>query len=115
MEHPLQHIVQQVNEAASLDEALAIIVSRVKEITGADVCFVFLKEATTGHYVLTASEGLYPEAVKIIPTPFSPLAVAVGWITIVTVVPGRWAQACRRKMPPLAEIKPPAYSADRHE
>ena len=63
MEHPLQHIVQQVNEAASLDEALAIIVSRVKETTGADVCFVFLKEATTGHYVLTASEGLYPESV----------------------------------------------------
>ena len=41
----LQHIVQQVNEAASLDEALAIIVSRVKEAMGADVCFVFLKDA----------------------------------------------------------------------
>ncbi|HEX2245918.1 MAG TPA: phosphoenolpyruvate--protein phosphotransferase [Gammaproteobacteria bacterium] len=59
----LQHIVQQVNEAASLDEALAIIVSRVKEAMGADVCFVFLKDATTGHYVLTASDGLYPESV----------------------------------------------------
>ena len=59
----LQHIVQQVNEAANLDEALAIIVHRVKEAMAVDVCSVYIKNATTGHYVLMASEGLNPESV----------------------------------------------------
>jgi len=59
----LQHIVQQVNEAANLDQALAIIVRRVKEAMAVDVCSVCIKNATTGHYVLMASEGLNPESV----------------------------------------------------
>lgn len=59
----LQHIVQQVNEAANLDEALAIIVHRVKEAMAVDVCSVYIKNATTGHYVLMASDGLNPESV----------------------------------------------------
>ena len=44
----LQHIVQQVNEAANLDEALAIVVSRVKEAMAVDVCSVCIKNVTTG-------------------------------------------------------------------
>jgi phosphotransferase system, enzyme I, PtsP len=59
----LQHIVQQVNEAANLDEALAIIVHRVKEAMAVDVCSVYIKNATTGYYVLMASDGLNPESV----------------------------------------------------
>lgn len=59
----LQHIVQQVNEAADLEEALAIIVHRVKEAMAVDVCSVYIKNATTGHYVLMASDGLNPESV----------------------------------------------------
>ncbi|MGH8607440.1 MAG: GAF domain-containing protein [Gammaproteobacteria bacterium] len=59
----LQHIVQQVNEAANLDEALAIIVHRVKEAMAADACSVCIKNATADHYVLMASDGLNPESV----------------------------------------------------
>lgn len=59
----LQHIVQQVNAAGSLEEALAIIVHRVKEAMDVDVCSVFVKDTTTGHYVLKASDGLNPESV----------------------------------------------------
>ncbi|MGH8628611.1 MAG: putative PEP-binding protein, partial [Gammaproteobacteria bacterium] len=59
----LQHIVQQVNEAANLDEALAIIVHRVKEAMAADACSVCIKNATADRYVLMASDGLNPESV----------------------------------------------------
>ena len=59
----LQHIVQQVNEAANLDEALAIIVHGVKEAMAVDVCSVCIKNATADHYVLMASDGLNPESV----------------------------------------------------
>ena len=59
----LQDIIQQVNAAASLDEALTIIVRRVKQAMVADACSVFVRNATTDQYVLMASEGLNPEAV----------------------------------------------------
>ncbi len=59
----LQHIVERVNEAANLDEALAIIVRRVKDAMAADVCSVYIKDVITGHYVLLASDGLHPESV----------------------------------------------------
>lgn len=59
----LQHIVQQVNGAANLEEALAIVVHRVKEAMGVDVCSVFVSDAATGYYVLRASDGLNPASV----------------------------------------------------
>lgn len=59
----LQRIVQQVNGAGSLEEALAVVVHRVKETMGVDVCSVFVRDAATGYYVLRASDGLNPESV----------------------------------------------------
>lgn len=59
----LQHIVQQVNEAPNLHDALVIIVHRVKEAMAVDACSVYLKNATTDRYVLMASDGLNPESV----------------------------------------------------
>ena len=59
----LQDIVQQVNAAVSLDEAVTIVVRRVKQAMVADACSVFVRDSTTDQYVLMASEGLNPEAV----------------------------------------------------
>lgn len=59
----LRRIVQEVNASASLDEALAIIVRRVKAAMAVDVCSVYLTDSVTGQYVLMATDGLNPEAV----------------------------------------------------
>ncbi len=59
----LEHIVRQVNHAASLEEALGIVVQQVKEAMGVDVSSVYVKDRDTGHYVLRASDGLNPGSV----------------------------------------------------
>ncbi|CAK0741613.1 phosphoenolpyruvate-protein phosphotransferase PtsP [Gammaproteobacteria bacterium] len=59
----LRRIVQEVNIAGDLDESLAIIVSRVREAMGADVCSVYLTDPRDGYQVLMATDGLNPEAV----------------------------------------------------
>src|SRR5512144_2035878 len=59
----LQDIVQQVNAASSLDEAVTVVVRRVKQAMVADACSVFVRDSTTDQYVLMASEGLNPKAV----------------------------------------------------
>jgi phosphotransferase system enzyme I (PtsP) len=59
----LRRIVQEVGSVADLDEALAIIVRRVKEAMFLDACSVYLREGDSGEYVLRATEGLNPEAV----------------------------------------------------
>ena len=61
----LRRIVQEVNLAHNLDQALNVIVRRVKNVMNADVCSVYL--TTENHkedeYVLMATEGLNPEAI----------------------------------------------------
>lgn len=59
----LQHIVQLVNDAANLDEALALVVREVKSAMGVDVCSVYIKDAVAGVNVLRASDGLNPASV----------------------------------------------------
>ncbi len=59
----LQDVVQQVNGAATLEEALEIVVHRVKEAMGVDVCSVYVKDPDSGHYVLRATDGLNPDSV----------------------------------------------------
>lgn len=54
----LQRIVREVNSATSLDEALGIIVRRIKEAMSVDVCSVYLIEKQRKDYVLLASDGL---------------------------------------------------------
>lgn len=59
----LRRIVQDVNAAHNLDEALTLIVERVKAAMHADVCSVYLVDPETGEYVLMETDGLRPSAV----------------------------------------------------
>ncbi len=59
----LRRLIQEVNVARNLEQALTIIVQRIKEIIEADVCSVYLADSNSQHYVLMATEGLQPEAV----------------------------------------------------
>ena len=59
----LRRIVQEVNAAQDLEQALAIIVLRVKQAMSADVCSVYLTDIAQQEYVLMASDGLNPHAV----------------------------------------------------
>lgn len=59
----LSRIVQAVSTASDLDEAARIIVRRVKEAMGVNMCSVFLTDESAGQYVLMATDGLAPSAV----------------------------------------------------
>ncbi|MCB1687946.1 MAG: phosphoenolpyruvate--protein phosphotransferase [Halioglobus sp.] len=61
----LRQIVQEVNAAGGLDEALQIIVSRVRAAMNTQVCSVFLRDASSGRYVFQATQGLNPEMVGV--------------------------------------------------
>jgi phosphotransferase system enzyme I (PtsP) len=59
----LRRIIQEVNSAADLDQALDIIVQRVRESVAVDVASVYLKTPDSVEYVLSATEGLRKDAV----------------------------------------------------
>ena len=59
----LRRIVQEVNNAPDLEHALTIIVQRVKETVGADVCSVYLNDYDNRRHILQATDGLRPAAV----------------------------------------------------
>jgi len=59
----LRQIVQAVNNARNLDQALSIIVTRVKEAMSVDVCSIYLCDEGQQQHVLMATEGLNPESV----------------------------------------------------
>ena len=59
----LRRIVQEVNSAPDLEEALRLIVHLVREAIKADVCSVYLMDFTHKRYALMATEGLNPDAV----------------------------------------------------
>ncbi len=54
----LRKIVQQVNAAEGLAEALEIIVASVRESMGTEVCSVYMRDLETGGLVLRATRGL---------------------------------------------------------
>lgn len=62
MLNSLRSIVLEVNAARELKTALAIIVTRVKQVMTTQVCSVYLRDAT-GEYVLMATDGLNSDAV----------------------------------------------------
>lgn len=66
----LRRIVQEVNSAHNLNEALALIVERVKHAMGADVCSVYLADDERRELVLMATDGLRPSAVGKVRLPF---------------------------------------------
>ena len=59
----LRSIVQEVNGARDLQEALDIIVSRVQGAMNTEVCSVYLLDPETNRYILMATEGLYKKAI----------------------------------------------------
>ncbi|OEY66611.1 phosphoenolpyruvate--protein phosphotransferase [Marinobacter sp. X15-166B] len=75
----LRSLVQEVNSARDLNEALDIIVSRVQKAVGTDVCSVYMLDPTTDRYILMATEGLYRQAVgKVSIAPSEGLVGLVG-------------------------------------
>ena len=60
----LRRIVQDVNNAKDLEQALQLIVNRVKEAMGVDLCSVYLTDSLRQQHVLMATNGLNPEAVR---------------------------------------------------
>ncbi|MGM8226115.1 phosphoenolpyruvate--protein phosphotransferase [Cellvibrio sp. ARAG 10.3] len=62
MLNSLRSIVQEVNAARDMKTALAIIVTRVKQAMGTQVCSVYLSNPK-GDYVLMATDGLNADAV----------------------------------------------------
>ncbi len=75
----LRRIVQEVNEAPDLEQALAVIVRRVKQTLGADVCSVYLTDFDTREHVLQATDGLRPEAVGNVRLPLN--RGLIGWVS----------------------------------
>ena len=62
MLNTLRKIVQEVNAAKDLKAALGIIVQRVREAMGTQVCSVYLLDPETNRFVLMATEGLTKKA-----------------------------------------------------
>ena len=50
----LRSLVQEVNSARDLQEALEIIVSRVQKAMGTEVCSVYLLDPASNRYILMA-------------------------------------------------------------
>ncbi len=63
MLNTLRRIIQAVNDARDLDQALDVIVHEVREAMAADVCSVYLTNEESQEHVLMATEGLDPESV----------------------------------------------------
>nr|MBS0020066.1 phosphoenolpyruvate-protein phosphotransferase PtsP [Gammaproteobacteria bacterium] len=63
MLNSLGHIVQDVNSAPNLEEAVWLIVRRTREVMSTDVCSVYLSDETSRRHVLMATEGLRASAV----------------------------------------------------
>ena len=79
MLNTLRKIVQEVNSAKDLKSALGIIVLRVKEAMGSQVCSVYLLDPETNRFVLMATEGLNKRSIgKVSMAPNEGLVGLVG-------------------------------------
>lgn len=79
MLNTLRKIVQEVNAAKDLKAALTIIVQRVKEAMGSQVCSVYLLDPETNRFVLMATEGLNKRSIgKVSMSPSEGLVGLVG-------------------------------------
>lgn len=73
----LRRIVQEVNSAQNMDEALGIVVSEVCNAINTQACTIYLVDRRTQEYVLMATEGLNVDAVRNIRLPFNEGLVGV--------------------------------------
>ena len=59
----LRRIIQDINAARTLNEALSLIITEVKAAIHTDVCSVYMTDPVRGEHVLMATDGLRPGAV----------------------------------------------------
>ncbi len=59
----LRRIIQEVNQASGLEQAMGIVVSRVKQAMSVDVCSAYLANEAQQRHILIASDGLNPVSV----------------------------------------------------
>ena len=59
----MRRIIQEVNSAKNLDQALNLIVCRIKQVMKSDVCSIYLSDDAKEQIVLMATDGLLPSAV----------------------------------------------------
>ena len=59
----LRRIIQEVNLASGIDQALNIIATRVKEAMQVDVCSAYLSNESQKRHILMATDGLDPDSV----------------------------------------------------
>ena len=79
MLNTLRKIVQEVNAAKDLKAALSIIMQRVKEAMGSQVCSVYLLDPETNRFVLMATDGLNKRSIgKVSMAPSEGLVGLVG-------------------------------------
>lgn len=79
MLNTLRKIVQEVNSAKDLKTALGIIVLRVREAMGSQVCSVYLLDPESNRFVLMATEGLHKRSIgKVSMAPNEGLVGLVG-------------------------------------
>ena len=79
MLNTLRKIVQEVNAARDLKAALTIIVQRVRESMGSQVCSVYLLDPESNRFVLMATEGLNKRSIgKVSMAPNEGLVGLVG-------------------------------------
>lgn len=58
----LRRIIQEVNRAPNIDRALEVIVRRVKQAMGVEVCSIYLSDLIQQEHILMATDGLKPES-----------------------------------------------------
>ena len=61
----LRTIVQEVNDVENLNDALEIIVKRVREAMGTQVCSVYMRDEGSDRFVFQATEGLNSDQIGI--------------------------------------------------
>ena len=59
----LRRLVEEMSGAADLDEALEVLVCRVRDVMEIDACSIYLDVGGSGDLVLMATDGLNPECV----------------------------------------------------
>jgi len=59
----LRNIVQDVNDASGLEQALNIIVQRIRQVLQVDAVSVYFRDNKTDQLVLMATDGLNPDAI----------------------------------------------------
>jgi phosphotransferase system, enzyme I, PtsP len=67
----LKRIVQEVNQAPNLDEALTCLANRLIEALKVDSCSIYLANYEQQHFLLVATQGLAKEAIGNVTIGFS--------------------------------------------